>query len=90
MALIKCPDCQKEHSDSARACPNCGRPAAHAVTLIEATGKRYKGMQAAGIVGVLIGVIAAVAGGGGWAALVMFLSFVLYAVGRYKAWWHHR
>lgn len=26
MALIKCPDCGKEFSDSAVACPNCGRP----------------------------------------------------------------
>jgi len=27
MALIKCPDCGKEHSDLAPACPQCGRPA---------------------------------------------------------------
>ena len=26
MALIKCPDCGKEFSDQAVACPNCGRP----------------------------------------------------------------
>lgn len=26
MALIKCPDCGKEFSDLAPACPNCGRP----------------------------------------------------------------
>jgi hypothetical protein len=26
MALVKCPDCGKEHSDSAAACPNCARP----------------------------------------------------------------
>lgn len=26
MALIKCPDCGKEFSDLAAACPNCGRP----------------------------------------------------------------
>lgn len=26
MALIKCPDCGKEFSDQASACPNCGRP----------------------------------------------------------------
>lgn len=26
MALIKCPDCGKEFSDQAAACPNCGRP----------------------------------------------------------------
>lgn len=26
MALIKCPDCGKDFSDQAAACPNCGRP----------------------------------------------------------------
>ena len=26
MALIKCPDCGKDFSDLAQACPNCGRP----------------------------------------------------------------
>ncbi len=26
MALLKCPDCKKEISDSAPACPHCGRP----------------------------------------------------------------
>jgi predicted nucleic acid-binding Zn-ribbon protein len=26
MALIKCPDCEKEFSDLATACPNCARP----------------------------------------------------------------
>lgn len=27
MALIKCPECGKEISDKAAACPNCGCPA---------------------------------------------------------------
>lgn len=26
MALIKCPECEKEVSDSAKCCPNCGCP----------------------------------------------------------------
>ncbi len=26
MALITCPDCGKQHSDAAPACPSCGRP----------------------------------------------------------------
>lgn len=28
MALVKCPDCGKDISDAAPACPNCGRPQA--------------------------------------------------------------
>ena len=26
MALIKCPECGKEISDTAKQCPNCGHP----------------------------------------------------------------
>jgi hypothetical protein len=26
MAIVKCPDCEKEFSDFAKACPNCARP----------------------------------------------------------------
>ena len=26
MALIKCAECEKEYSDKAKACPNCGCP----------------------------------------------------------------
>ena len=26
MALIKCPECDREISDQAKACPNCGHP----------------------------------------------------------------
>ena len=28
MTLIRCPDCDKEVSDQARSCPNCGHPIA--------------------------------------------------------------
>ena len=29
MALVTCPDCKKEISSSAEACPHCGRPMVH-------------------------------------------------------------
>lgn len=32
MSMIICPDCNKEMSDAAHACPNCGRPNANAPT----------------------------------------------------------
>lgn len=28
MSLVTCPDCSRQHSDSAAACPQCGRPTA--------------------------------------------------------------
>lgn len=41
MALIRCPDCGREVSDAAAACPNCARPlaSAHVQTTKGATGK---------------------------------------------------
>ncbi len=32
MPLLTCPDCKKEVSDQAAACPNCGRPIAVSVS----------------------------------------------------------
>lgn len=37
MALIKCPECGKEVSDSAKTCPNCGYPIAKTVAAQEKT-----------------------------------------------------
>src|SRR2546425_5569619 len=42
MALITCPDCRKQISDQAPACPSCGRPATlpldeNAVKLVQLT-----------------------------------------------------
>lgn len=40
MALIPCPECEKEVSDLARACPNCGFPVSEEIgrALAEVTG----------------------------------------------------
>lgn len=35
MALVKCPDCGKQVSSSASACPNCGCPIANRATTIK-------------------------------------------------------
>ena len=35
MALIKCPDCGKQISDKAGACPNCGCPIANRPTTVK-------------------------------------------------------
>jgi len=51
MALINCPDCQQEISDSAPSCTNCGRPIASAsdvrgagtsLMTTQGTAKRFK------------------------------------------------
>lgn len=56
MALITCPDCQRQVSDRAPACPQCGSPlhtpplgaSQQAPRIIEATSKTWKTLQLAG------------------------------------------
>lgn len=60
------------------------------VQLIEATSKRYKALQGIGVAGMVIGLVAALSGAGVYAAGIMIVSLVIFATGRYQAWWHHR
>ncbi len=55
MALINCPDCGKEVSDIAPACPNCGR--AIKARTIEKTAKKYKGAITLGTVMLPVGIL---------------------------------
>lgn len=71
MALIQCPDCGKQISESAPACPHCGRPCAaiaseelrynrpyerdSAYVTTQLTAKSLKASQAVGAVLVTIG-----------------------------------
>jgi len=52
MALIACPECKKEFSDQARACPDCVR-----------AWKEVSGTSAGIILGIMIGIIALAAVG---------------------------
>lgn len=97
MALITCPDCQKQVSDQAPACPNCGRPIAAAqphdkkVQTIEATGKKYKGMQLIGSLLVCLGVISCVyemnnpTPSSTLTVVLMVVGFLLMIAGRFGA-----
>ena len=42
MALITCPDCQRQMSSSAKECPNCGKPNTLSNSTIEKTSKSIK------------------------------------------------
>ena len=64
MALITCPDCQRQVSDLAVACPQCGRPIAGDSRIINAdvAGKAVTGLSAWLVAPWLIkGVVAVVA-----------------------------
>ncbi len=93
MALIACPECTRQVSDKAASCPHCGNPLAKLennpeVTTIEATGKSWKFVQLAGVILIVIGLVAVfsevVAG-----LPLGVVGVVLYIVGRMGAWWQH-
>lgn len=88
MALTECLECGKEISDQAISCPNCGNPM-NGVQTIEATGKKYKAIQAVGFVLVLIGVLLFVVGPLGAAGVFFCIGLVILFYGRIGAWWHH-
>jgi hypothetical protein len=97
MALIHCPECQKEISDQASACPHCGHPMKRPTT-IEATGKKWKATQLLSallvIVGFIIfGIIITGEPGGAPPALgllLVFVGLIGYVARKIGAWWHHR
>ena len=42
MALIKCPECNKEVSDKAEICVHCGYPISKWIKIVKRLWKRYK------------------------------------------------
>jgi len=100
MALITCPDCQKQISDQAPTCPHCGRPMqavekAEKVQTIEATGKRYKGMQLVGGLLISLGVVSCVyqvydpMPSSTMPVIFIVVGVLVMVFGRFGAWWHH-
>lgn len=61
MALISCPECEKEVSDKARSCPNCGFPFKEAyVQKVEITGIKIKNKPKKKVIAGIICLIAAI------------------------------
>ncbi|NUN94545.1 MAG: zinc-ribbon domain-containing protein [Candidatus Omnitrophica bacterium] len=98
MALVSCPECQREVSNVATACPHCGYPLdlKPEVTPIELTGKKWKLFQAWGCglicLALIVGIPMAASGesaGEGLAILGTLLGFLFFLVGRLGGWWHH-
>ena len=51
MALINCPECKKEVSDSAESCPNCGHPISHKILCPNCKSPNIKKISGASKVG---------------------------------------
>ena len=89
MSLIPCPDCAKEHSDRAPACPGCGRPATFSATVVEQTGKIFKLAQVGGLILMLFGLLLLALDGGAFAIFTVGLGVLLFGGGYLGAWWFH-
>lgn len=99
MALIKCPECGKEISDKALSCPSCAYPIKPVV--IEATGKKWKGLQlifsivfAVGFVWLITKACAIDESTSSEPSAIpvfmVIIGFLGYIISRIYAWWHHR
>jgi len=92
MPLIECPDCKKQISDIAPACPHCGRPRVQAVpqqeqiVTIQQSSKLWKALILLSIVGFFASLTVQPPGNG---PLLGAGSIVLFFVAVIGKWWHH-
>jgi len=102
VALIKCPECERDVSSKATACPHCGYPiermaqGPRPVQVIEQTGRRWKAIRALGRLVILVGLVVLVrefgADDGRGVALGWWICGAGVAclwMGRAGAWWYH-
>lgn len=98
MALIKCPECTKQISSTAKACPGCGAPVSMSgsdgsLVTTQATAKNLKAQQAISTVVFLVGMALMFAGSGTdtamFGAIIMVLGIIGYVASRLRIWWHH-
>jgi uncharacterized integral membrane protein len=81
MALITCPDCKAKVSDSAPACPNCGRPSPkeRAATESRRSGKI---MVALGTIVLLVVLVYTIANPSAVGGVIMLVAFGTVVLGR--------
>lgn len=97
MAMIKCSECGKEVSDRSDKCISCGAPVGKTpdVQTIEATAKKWKMVQIAGMIILIIGIFSCSAatvrsdGSYGIGTTIPWIGLVVFLFGRIAAWWHH-
>lgn len=98
MALIDCPECGRQVSDRAPACPACGyprqgqakAPVHRAVQTIELTGKRWKALQLVSVMVMLLGLALGIAGHATLLVVLCVPGLIGLVVARVGMWWGHR
>ena len=89
MALTPCAECGHQISDTAAACPKCGAPVKGGVVTTQATGRRFKGLQLAGVLIMSAGTVSCVAQQMGGAIALWGIGCAIYTYARAAAWWRH-
>ena len=89
MALTACRECGHQISDTAAACPSCGAPVSGGVVTTQATGRRFKGLQLAGVLIMSAGTVSCVAHEVGASVALWAAGGALYTYARAAAWWRH-
>lgn len=100
MALVKCPECKREVSSAAAACPQCAYPLNSAgmrgKVLTEQTGKKYKGQIVMSVLGLFLGVIIAIVGAAtglepvtGLGIFTCMACLAWLVTVKFLAWWQH-
>lgn len=90
MGLINCPDCGKEVSERADACPECGGPMTDEdVQTIEQTGKKWKIFQLVGALILTAGMVGCMAGEFDAGSMGFLSGFIVIICVRMGAWWEH-
>lgn len=104
MALISCPECNKDVSDAAHSCPNCGvgiasvreaKAAGASLTTVQETSKKLKLHTLISVLAIIIGVVWLIAtpqgeAYSGFAILIIAGGLFWYFVTRLRIWWHHK
>lgn len=104
MALINCPECDKQISDKASACINCGHPivkttSQHGLNIgdeqpIELTAKRLKLISFLSfgifVLGIIIVAASTSESSSGFGVLLIILGCISYIINRIRIWWHHK
>ena len=102
MSLINCPECKKQVSDQAPACPNCGAPIASSLKpgqeqSIEITAKRFKMVSVCSVLAVIMGMSMLLSGISKdppgsemyFGVALTSAGVIVYIINRIQAWWHH-
>jgi uncharacterized membrane protein YvbJ len=103
MALIKCPECQKEISSRALSCPHCGIPLIDAkkdieeITTIQETSKSLKEHIVYSVIVIIGGILFFIIGSVTNRQAMIPIGFMLFLIGviwfivaKITIWWHHK